>query len=878
MKYTLSLMLLCFPAILFAQGIRGKISDSNHQPIAYANVYVPALKTGTTSNVDGLFELKLPQGEWEVLFQYIGFQSIKQKITIDDQFKDLAITLQQQNVRLSEIKVLASGEDPAYYVMRHAIAMAPYYEKQVAGYNCTVYLKGTGVVYKIPGLFKKKLEKEGVKKNKPFVMESISKIHFEQPDKLEQEVIAMHSSGESNNTDPMQMITTNLYNVDNYGIVSPVGRQAMRTYRFQLVGVFEDQGRLFNKVKVTPKVDGKGTFKGIINIVDGYWNIHSADLRFSVPMADISMRQMYSLVDKNTWMPTSFDFKMDISALGFGLTYNYVASVSDYQVRLNKSLDHSFLAKLNKEAEAETEVLDSLSKSRSTVQEIEKTTSKNQEKINGLLAREDLSTREMYKLEKLMEKETERSLPPKALEIQEPVKVSSEAVKNDSAYWAELRPVPLTENEATEFGRKDSIIARQQTQEYKDSIRDARMKFKIKDIISGRTYRYGTDTTASQSRLAVSGLINLEGLAFTTVDGWSYELPFSFTRKDTLGHELRMSSTVRYAFSRQTIYANGNIQYRLNGLKQQWLGLKGGRNLVDYKGNKGINNMEYQIYALLMERNFQKFYEKRFISLNESTEIINGLQLTAQFEYANRQPVSNHSTYAFVDIDHRSYSENIPDINNLQSWQLGKNQSATLEVRLTYTPQQRYRIRQQVKYPANSKYPTFQLDYIQGINKVAGSDVDFDLLKLKIRQSLEIGFNDNFSYAIKAGQYLNRNRLYAADYCFTQSNDQWLTFSNSDEAFALPAYYGLYSKKHFVESHASLSFDKFLLTRLPLLNKNLISEKLKFHYYKSESVPDYFEFSYGLNDLFLLFDVEFNLGLMHRDQTTTGLRISMNLK
>ncbi|WP_163716798.1 DUF5686 and carboxypeptidase regulatory-like domain-containing protein [Mangrovibacterium lignilyticum] len=878
MKPFFTFLFVCLSATLFAQGIRGTITDSNKQAVAYANIYVPALKTGTTSNIDGLFELKLPKGEWEILFQYIGYQSVNKKVLINTAFRELAITLQPQNVRLSEIKVLASGEDPAYYVMRHAIAMAPYYEKQVASYACKVYLKGTGVVYKVPGLFKTKMEKEGIEKDKPFVTESINKIRFEQPDKLDQQVIAMRSSGEDNSTDPMQMITTNLYNVDEYGLVSPVGRQAMRTYRFELLGVFEDQGRLINQVKVIPRVKGKGVFEGTINIVDAYWNVHSADLDFSMPMVDVSMRQMYSLVDENTWMPTGFDFKMDVSALGFGLNYDYVASVSDYEIQLNDKLDHSFLDRLNQDVQDESAFLDSLTETKSVVQEVEKPASKDQQKINELLKKEDLSTREMYKLEKLMDQETQHSLPPEPLEIPERIKVTGKAVNNDSTYWAELRPIPLTEKESTEFGLKDSIVAKQSTPEYQDSIQDAQTKFKLADLAFGRTYTYGNDSSKSRSWLAVPGIINPKGINFTTVDGFSYRLPLSFGRNDTLGHALQINSSVSYAFSRKTVYADGNLRYRLNGIKQQWLGLQGGRTLEDFKGSKGISNMEYAIYALLMERNFQKFYEKRFFRLNGSTELTNGLVLNAELEYADRLAVQNYSGYTFIASNKRDFTENVPAISGLEAWQVENHQSASVRLGLTYTPRQRYRIRQHVKYPANSSYPTFNLNYRKGLKTIGGSDVDYDLLNLGVNQKLEIGFNDQLSYSVSAGQYVNKKRLYAADYSFVKSNDQWLTLSNPDESFALHGYYNLFSKKHYLEAHAALTFDKFLLTRLPFVNQTLISEKLKFHFYTSESVSKYCEFSYGLNDIFFLFDVEFNFGINDWHQTETGFRISLKIQ
>lgn len=878
MKQVLPLLFFLLPVSLIAQGIKGTITDNEGQPVAYANIYVPELKTGTTSNIKGQFELQLPQGKWNILFQYIGYQTINKQFDIENEIQTVHITLQPQNVQLKEIKVLASGEDPAYYVMRHAIAMAPYYCNQVAEYNCKLYLKGTGMVYKIPRLFKRKMEKEGVEKDKPFVTESLNKIHFELPDKLDQQVIAIRSTGDDHNTNPMQMITTNLYNVDDYGVVSPVGRNALKIYRFELVGVFEDQRKLINKIKVIPKAKGQGTFEGIINIVDGYWNIHSADLKFSMPMMDVTMRQIYGLVDTNTWMPTSLNFEMDLSALGFGLKYNYVASFSEYDVKLNDKLDHSFLQKLNEQEKQETSILDSIAQPASTVKVEKSQTPSNQKKITQLLNKEELSTREMYKLERLMDKETKRTLPPEPLEIPERVKVTDKAIKNDSAYWTKLRPIPLTGNEVTEFGKKDSIVQVHSTPEYQDSIRDVHRKFKISDLIGGRNYKYGEDSTRFHSNLSVSGLFNLQGLSFNTVDGFTYSLPFSFNLTDTLGRRFHANTSASYTFSRKTMYADGSAYYKYNGVKQRWIKLSAGRKLEDFKGDNSISPYENEIYSMLCENNFQKFYDKRFISMQWGTELINGLQLKAGFQWAQRSPVSNHSAYKFIDVKNREYTPNILDIADISPGQLEESKASTGMLQLTYTPKQRYRIRQHVKYPANSDFPTFKLQYEKGFEDLLGSNVNYDLMKFGISQQLEVGFDDYLNYSCEGGQYLNAKKLYAPDYTFFSSNDQSVTFSNPDNQFALPGYYQLFSNKHFIEGHANLDLDKLLLKRLPLLKGTLIREKLKFSYMTSESVSNYTEFSYGLNNIFLLLDLEFNMGFQNWKDRQMGFRVSINLQ
>ena len=88
--------------VAHAQGIKGRIVDTNKEPIAYANIYVPVLKTGTSSNIEGEFDLKLPEGEWEILFQYIGYKTVKAKYTITVTPTQIDVTLEPQNIRIKE--------------------------------------------------------------------------------------------------------------------------------------------------------------------------------------------------------------------------------------------------------------------------------------------------------------------------------------------------------------------------------------------------------------------------------------------------------------------------------------------------------------------------------------------------------------------------------------------------------------------------------------------------------------------------------------------------------------------------------------------------------------------------------------------------------
>jgi len=871
------LLLLIVSPVLNGQGITGVITDGNH-PVAYANIYVPALKTGTTSNIEGRFELKLPQGDWDVIFQYIGYKTVTAHYQIGQNMKEVTVMLESQSYRIKEIKVLASGEDPAYYIMRHAIAMGPYYDKQVAEYDCKLYLKGNGMIYKIPRLFKKKMKKEGIEEDKPYVMESLNRIHFELPDKLNQQVIAMRSSGDNQNTDPMVMVTTSLYNVSEYGIVSPVSRNALKTYEFKLEGVFEDQGRLINKIKVSPKTKGQqGTFEGFINIVDNFWNIHSADLRFAMPFMDVSMRQLYAPVGTNAWMPVSLNFEMDLSGFGFGMKYFYVASFSEYKIRLNDLLDHAFLSIQSEKEKEEAAMIDSLSRIKAPAKEERAVPSKNQKKIASLLEKEDLSTGEMCKLERLMSKETERTLPPGPLELPERVKRGKNVVKNDSAYWQQVRPVPLTSTEKKEFAKKDSVVSLHRTPAYKDSIRDVRMKFKIADILTGRNYRYGQDSLRFRSNFSIPGLFYPPGLSFNTVDGFTYGLPFQYNLTDTTGRQFSAFALSTYAWSRKTLYGDLSMYYRYKGISRSWVSLSGGRKLEDFKKEEKIKPMEYAIYAGFFKDNFQKFYERRFIQAGWGTDIMNGLSVSAGVGFSGRFPVINHSHYTFIDLKNRSYTANVPPVPGLEAWQLDKSNAATGKIELSFTPRQHYRIRNNLKQPASSKFPTFRLLYEKGTDRLFDSDVNFDFLSLNIRQQMNAGFGDYLNYTIEAGKFLNNKTLYAADYKFFNTNNQYVSLSNPDKGFYLADYYSLYSTEQYIEGHIAYDTDQLLIKRLPWIKGTLIREKLRIGYLKTESIANYLELNYGLEDLFLMFDLEFTLGFQGWRYEQKGFRLSINL-
>src|SRR5690606_14487762 len=67
-------------------------------------------------------------------------------------------------------------------------------------------------------------------------------------------------------------------------------------------------------------------------------------------------------------------------------------------------------------------------------------------------------------------------------------KIAKEANQKDSSFWATVRPVPLTDEEATDYVRKDSVQTIRNSKTYQDSIDRKHNHFKPTDILVGYSY------------------------------------------------------------------------------------------------------------------------------------------------------------------------------------------------------------------------------------------------------------------------------------------------------------------------------------------------------------------------------------------------------
>ena len=165
--------------------VKGLVTDMEGQPLPFATVYVKGSTIGTATNPEGIFELNLPEGNHELVFQYVGYKKHIESIQISHEPLILNIKLQTDNITLTEVIISAAAEDLAYRVIRNAIKMRKHHLQQVDNYVCDVYTKGIFEMTEAPEMmFGDSLNTENDSILGIFYLsESESIMSFQQPDR-----------------------------------------------------------------------------------------------------------------------------------------------------------------------------------------------------------------------------------------------------------------------------------------------------------------------------------------------------------------------------------------------------------------------------------------------------------------------------------------------------------------------------------------------------------------------------------------------------------------------------------------------------------------------------------------------------------------------
>jgi len=862
MKYLLIVLLFIVVGSAHSQSLQGLVTDDKNEPLPFATIYIRQLETGITTNAQGLYQIRLKPGIYEVLFQFMGYEAITQKVTVGSETVELNVVLAPVVYQLRTAEISADAEDPAYTIMRKAIAKSKYHTLQLDSYTSKVYVKGTSQLKNTPFFLRKQLEKEGIDTNTLFLTESISQITYERPNKVTEHVLSVRTVGEPDSNFTTGFIQGSFYHPEVAGAISPFSPRAFAYYRFRLDGVFYENGREINKIRVMPRSRGDDVFDGYLYVVEHQWSIHSLTLITYKQGIKFTLSQIYEPIQESVWLPVSHQFTISGSMLGFGGEYKYLATVSDYKITLNPDLKIELVVvdeKIDKE----------LAKALIQEEKNSRDQPTGKEEKNIFDAQQKLTRKSLRKMLKTYEKAEQKEEKEPDVIGEMNLTIDSNVYENDSAFWATARPVPLNEQETSSYKKMDSMAVVQLAErEGRDSV-PISTGFGLGEILIGYTTRLG-----KKGRLKYHSPFAKAN--FNTVEGYHFDMALTYTRHYADSKKLIFTPSARYAFAREKVVGKLQTSYKYGRKAEQGsFNVEGGRYISQFNESNAIHPFINTVYTLFAEENYLKIFEKDYVKVSNSQQLTDGMIVASSVEWQQRQQLYNNARNVFFPSENRSFTANTP-VNIEGPTGFGLHQALLLNVDVKYRPFLKYSKYGGKKHEIPGSSPEFRLSYNKGIKDVASSDVDFDRLEAGFQYLWQIGVRGTLRVNTYAGTYLNNNATGFMDFKHFPGNQTLLQISSPEGSYRLLDYYAYSTDNQYAALHTYYQFRKFLFTQIFELRMMGIKESFVANYLKTSNSPNYWEVGYSLDNIFRLFRVEAVTGWQDGTYQEFGIRIGVS--
>lgn len=783
------LFLLLTSQFTFSQ-ITGTVKDTNDLPLPYVNIYTEDGIHGTTTNEEGNFELRISKtGEYELVFQFLGYQTLKKKILINNFPFQLDVQLTSETTNLDEVTI-NSQDNPANRIIKNAIASRKENLGKLEQYTANYYSRG---LWRIKNAPEKILGQDigdlggGLDSTRSgiiYLSETISEITFQAPNDFKEKIIASKVSGNDNgfSLNSAEESDFSFYNNTiniNAEIVSPIADYAFNYYDYKLEGIFYDtEGHLINKIRVTPKRPKDRVFSGLIYIVEDSWQIFGTELITTgqaiqvTPIEELTFTQNFKYSEENKfWIKISQAVDFSFSLFGIGGDGRFTAVYSNYNFE----------------------------------PQFEKKT----------FTREVLSFAE-------------------------------EANKKDSIYWNKIRPVPLTTEELTDYVKKDSLQELKSSKKYLDSVDTAQNKFSVSNLLFG--YSFGN--SYKKQRFSISS--PLFGTHFNTVQGFNTSVEVSYRKNldDNFGKYWRVYSKMNYGFSDDLFRITAGFQKKFNNISKPIISIEAGVETAQINSTQPISERINDITSLFFERNYLKLYEKQFAEISYQQELFNGFSVFSDFSYQQRNALFNTSDNSWFNQDGVFYTSNNPlQPSNFGSAPFMNHHIFKLNVSGRIDFAQKYLSYPNSKINVSSnKFPTLYLTYEKGFGSEF-SNYNFDQVRAALMQTINLGNKGDFGYTLKGGAFLSDSEISYLDYQHFNGNQTRIGTGSYLNKFNLLPYYELSTKNNYLEFHAEQDFQGWILGKLPLINKLNYNLILGAHALSIENNKPYTEFSVGIDNL-----------------------------
>jgi hypothetical protein len=826
--------------------IHGTVFGANNEKLGYSNIFVKGTSNGTSANADGQYHFDLPPGNYEIVFQHLGYQQHVEQVNLQKDL-ELNITLEQIQYQIKDV-VINGNEDPAISVIRKAIERRKYFLNVVESYSCDAYVKGMERILEAPDkILGRKINRTGVLTGPNnsgilYLSESQSKLYYKKPNKFHEVIYSSKVSGKSNGFtfNSAQDFFFNFYDrsitipfIAQRPFISPLSETAFFYYNYKMLGAYWEGDKLINKISVTPKRKSDPCFTGVLSIVENNWNIHSLELYLTkdngIQYVDtLKVTQYFIPIKDDIWLPSQQRYDAKAGFLGIKGDGYYLGIFKNYELNdffgMKKPAVNTDSTKTKKKTE-----------------------------------------KQLKKLEQNAEQKIE-----KKIFTPEIIKIENEANKRDPIYWDSIRPIPLTAIESQDYEVKDSVQSIRESKPFKDSTDKKVNAPGPLSIIFGYTLR----KQYKKIWVDFPSLFNL--VNFNTMEGVVLQAKFGIRKEFNTQRSIYFGPAFRYGIHNKQFNSMAVLSYRNSQIHEESISLSGGRYVSQFGGGEPQTEFGNTWQTLVFKNNFMKMYEQYFVRLSYSRELANGFWGMIGVSYTERSPLTNTDTFAFFPKYKNYFTPNAVDIPDAEGQNVSRHNFLSVDVHFHITFGSKYVTRPDMRFHIESKYPDLSITYKAAIPINGFSDQNFQYLEAQLKGNIPMKLLGTMYYRFGGGGFPLNKAIDYPDYKSFYGN--FLNLGGTDLlGFYLIQYYRNTTDQYFAEAHIEHHFGGFFFNKIPGIRKLKLDEVLGFHFLYTPVRKEYFQVNVGLANIFKIIRVDFVAGFEDQLIHQYGARVAIVL-
>jgi Family of unknown function (DUF5686)/CarboxypepD_reg-like domain len=291
--YKFSLLLFCIflsPPV-FSQNyytLKGYVSTDRQEVLPGSSIRVFNLGTGTSTNADGQYRIRLIEGLNRLTVSHLGYKSQTFEIVmLTDSVKNISLVLDQK--QLEDVVIKNKKRDYSYEVIKQVIENKSKWLNQYQNYRADVYIKSSEKSEAVKVAKKDSTNKVDTLANRSLF--ECQLIRHETTDgRQKEEKTAVKKIGNQRKlfyttiTDGEFNLYKNHLRIPKIGeneITSPFNDLAFFSYKFELIRTFYEENQKIYHIRVIPRDAGNALYEGEIEVLDEIWVMRKAKLSLS---------------------------------------------------------------------------------------------------------------------------------------------------------------------------------------------------------------------------------------------------------------------------------------------------------------------------------------------------------------------------------------------------------------------------------------------------------------------------------------------------------------------------------------------------------------------------------------------------------------------